>query len=424
MTAILDGIRVLDFTQVLSGPTATRYLAEMGAEVIKVEVPPAGDLTRSTATSRDGRSGYFVSVNRGKQSICVDLKDDRGIALIRALVEDVDVLIENFSPGTMDRLGLGWSDLSAHNPRLVMCSISGFGQRGPLSHLPGYDGAAQAYAGFTSLNGELGGAPIAIGAPLGDVLTGVNSVVGILAALRWRDATGEGQQVETSVLEAYLQVHDTALQSYSVSKGEVIQRPHGRFHQLACPYGIFEAVDGFIFIAAAANRHWIDLCTTMGDDELGDPEHPWQDRQTRERERAEVNARVERWIGAQPSRDHALATLQQHRVPCGPVLGIAEVAEHPDLRSSGVVRLASDPILGEVHVAGFPIHFSAAEAGFDTEAPFLGQHNRDVLIGAAGGPDAYDALAADGVVLAEAAVDDAAAVKPETRRRPPTGERS
>ena len=398
MGAILDQIRVLDFTQVLSGPTATRYLAELGAEVIKVEVPPAGDMTRGTATVRNGRSGYFVNVNRGKQSICVDLKDERGLDLIRAVAAEVDVLIENFRPGTMERLGLGWDELSARNPGLVMCSISGFGQDGPLSDLPGYDGAAQAYAGFTALNGEEGGDPIAIGAPVGDVLTGVNSVAGILAALLWRERTGRGQRVTTSVLEAYLQTHDTALESYSVSGGEIVQQPHGRFHQLACPYGIFATGDGHVFIAAAADRHWRDLCTAMGDPELTDPAHRWQHRPQREANRHEVNARVEAWLVGLGSRPAALARLQEHQVPCGPVLGIGEVAEHPALRATGMVRLATDPVLGQLHVPGFPLHFSEAEAGFDVEAPHLGEHNGQILTGAAGGREALAALEAEGVV--------------------------
>ncbi len=407
MAAILDGITVLDFTQVLSGPTATRYLAEMGAEVTKVEAPPLGDMTRTSPITRNGRSGYFVNANRGKRSVCVDLKDERGVALILALVADVDIVVENFSPGTMERLGLGWDTLHEINPRLIMCSISGFGHQGPLSHLPGYDGAAQAYAGITTLNGEVGGQPVALGAPVGDVLTGANSTAGILGALFWRERTGEGQRVETSVLEAYLQTHDTGIQSYSVSQGEIVQTRNGRFHQLACPYGIFAASDGHIFIAAAGNRHWIDLCRAMGRQDLLDQDHPWNDRETREAARDEVNVEVDEWLTSLPSRDKALALLQQHRVPCGPVLGVDEVADHEDLHAMGAIRFVSDPVLGQVHVPGFPLRFSGTEAGFDGEAPHLGEHNAETLTNAAGGPEQLAALEADGVVQA-----------PETNARP------
>ena len=219
-TASLAGVTVLDFTQVLSGPTCTRYLAEMGADVIKVEAP-GGEITRQSVFRRDGRSGYFVTVNRGKQSVCVDLKDERGLGVVRRMAASADVVVEYFSPGTMDRLGLGWDELSATNARLIMASISGFGHTGPLAQLPGYDGAAQAYAGLTGLNGDANGSPVVFGAPVGDVLTGLNALSGILAALFWRDRSGRGQHVRTSVLESYLQAHDTALQSYSVSGGSV-----------------------------------------------------------------------------------------------------------------------------------------------------------------------------------------------------------
>ena len=401
MVAILDGTTVLDFSRVLSGPTATRYLAELGAEVIKVEAPPTGDLTRGSPTRRDGRSGYFVTVNRGKRSVCVDLKDQRGVDLVLALAATVDVVVENFSPGTMDRLGLGWDHLSAANPALVMLSISGFGHDGPLAALPGYDGAAQAYAGITSLTGEVGGGPVVLGAPVGDVLTGVNGAAGVLAALLWRAKTGQGQHIETSVLGAYLQTHDTALQSYSLSGGELVQTPSGRFHQLACPYGIFAANDGYVFIAAADNRHWVDLCRAIGSDELLASDHPWNERPNREEDRDAVNAYVERWLRGLASRDDAVALLQAHRVPCGPVLSVDETAEHSDLRASGAIGLASDPVLGTLHAPGFPLHFSATDAGFDTEAPYLGEHNAELLTSPAGGSSSLAALIADGVVYAE-----------------------
>ncbi|MGY9072708.1 MAG: CaiB/BaiF CoA transferase family protein [Acidimicrobiales bacterium] len=398
MPPILDDVRVLDFTQVLSGPTATRYLAELGADVIKVEIPPHGDITRNSSAMRDGRSGYFVNANRGKRSVCIDLKHPKGVELALGLAAGVDVVIENFSPGTIDRLGLGWSALSAQNERLIMCSISGFGQTGPLSHLPGYDGAAQAYAGLTSLNGDVDGTPVVTGAPFGDVITGINSVVGILGALFARERSGRGQHIETSVLEGYLQSHDMALESYSVSGGAVIQGRSGRFHQLACPYGIFQARDGFVFIAAAADKHWRDLCAAMQDTELLDPAHRWNVRTCREAESDELNARVDRWLGSVSSRAEGLKILELHRVPCGPVLGIDETADSPQLREAGVIREAGDPVLGSMLVPSFPLSFSDAEAGFDVEAPHLGEHNADLLVDLAGGNVEYDELVTSGVI--------------------------
>ncbi|MDH4145469.1 MAG: CoA transferase [Acidimicrobiia bacterium] len=403
--ALLEGIRVLDFTQALSGPTLTRYLGELGADVVKVEVPPGGDITRRSQAVRDGRSGYFVSVNRGKRSICVDLKTPEGRELVTELVPRVDVLVENFSPGTIDRLGFGWEAMSRVNPRLVMCSISGFGQTGPLSHLPGYDGVAQAYSGVTSMNGELGGPPIVAGAAVGDVLTGVNAVAAVLGALFWRERTGQGQHVAVSLLDAYLQAHDSSLQSYSVTGGEVVQTRSGRFHPMACPYGIFATVDGYLFICAAADRHWRDVCAAMGRPDLAESTHPWGVRASREAAKDEVNAFVETWLLGLPSRQAAFELLERHRVPVGPVHSIDEVATSDALRASGSIRTASDPVLGAIDVAGFPLRFSGAAVAVNdsAEAPFLGEHNHEVLVGLLGiGEERYDELVAGGVVSAEA----------------------
>jgi crotonobetainyl-CoA:carnitine CoA-transferase CaiB-like acyl-CoA transferase len=399
---LLEGIRVADLTQALSGPTLTRYLVELGAEVVKVEIPRAGDITRGSPTVRDGRSGYFVSVNRGKRSLCVDVKDPRGQSVVADLVAASDVMVENFSPGTIARLGLGWDVVSARNPRLVMCSISGFGQDGPRAHLPGYDGVAQAYAGITSLNGDAGGPPIVAGAAIGDVMTGVNGVAAVLGALYWRERTGQGQHVAVSLVDAYLQAHDASLQSWSVSGGGIVQTRNGRFHPLACAYGIFAACDGFLFVCAAADRHWRDLCDAMGRPEWAAPPHPWANRQRREAARDDVNPLVEAWLQTLPSRDEALRVLQRHRVPVGPVQTIDEVAADPAFRATGSVKVAHDPVLGDVVVPGFPLRVSAVAAGPDAVAPLLGEHNRDVVIGLLGrDEDDYDALVAAGVLHAE-----------------------
>ncbi len=405
---LLDGVKVIDFTQALSGPTLTRYLAELGADVVKVEVPPHGDITRLSQTVRNGRSGYFVSVNRAKRSLCVDTKDPRGQQLVLDLLDGADVLAENFRPGTIDRLGFGWDVVHAKNPRLIMCSISAFGQDGPLAKHGGYDGVAQAYAGVTSMNGEAGGAPIVAGAAMGDVLTGVNAVAAVLGALYHRERSGAGQHVAVSLLESYLQAHDSSIQSYSLSGGEVIQTRSGRFHPLACPYGIFTARDGYLFICAAADRHWRDLCAAMDRPDLAS-DHPWAVRATREREKAAVNAFLDAWLSSLPSRDEAVARLQRHGVPVGPVHSIDEVVHHPDLRAIGAIRQASDPVFGHLDVPGFPLHFSALDAAADRaghdqepEAAFLGEHNEEIAVGRAGmSPEYYAELVADGVLRAE-----------------------
>ncbi len=400
---ILSGLRVLDFTQVLSGPTLTRYLVEMGAEVIKIEAPPGGDITRSSATVRDGRSGYYLTVNRGKHSLCIDLKDPRGRAAVLDLVAHVDIVVENFRPGAFDRLGLGYEELRARNPSVILCSVSGFGQTGPMAHLAGYDAVAQAYAGVTSLNGERDQAPVLNGAAVGDVLTGVNGLAAVLGALYWRERTGEGQRVDVSLLGSYMQAHDTSIQSWSMSDGAVVQTRSGRFHQMACPYGIFTAIDGYVMICAASDRHWADLCNAIDQPDLADAGHRWGRRRTREDDKVAVNAFLDAWVLAQPSRDDAVARLQAHRVPAAPVLSIDEVATHQLLRDAGMVGTATDPVIGTLDVPTFPLTFSAVvEDPGGAEAAFLGEHNRAVLVGLGGMPEeTFDALVADGILVAE-----------------------
>lgn len=400
MAALLDGIRVVDFTQALSGPTLTRYLAELGADVVKVE-QPGGDITRHSATVRDGRSGYFASVNRNKRSLCVDVHDPRGADLVHRLVAQADVVAENFRPGTIERLGFGWERLHAANPRLIMCSISAFGQEGPLAGLAGYDGVAQAYSGVTSLNGEAGGGPIVAGAAMGDVLTGVNAVAAVLGALYHRERTGDGQRVEVSLLLSYMQAHDMSIQSLSLTDGAVVQTRSGRFHPLACPYGIFTCRDGYLFLCAAADRHWRDVCAAMGRADLAH-DHPWAVRASREAAKADVNRFLDEWLCSLPSRDHAVELLQRHRVPVGPVYSIDEVVAAPALRAAGAVRTVSDPVFGTFEAPGVPLRFSAVEACDDGEAPFLGEHNEEVALGWGGLDTAqYGELCAAGVLRAE-----------------------
>jgi crotonobetainyl-CoA:carnitine CoA-transferase CaiB-like acyl-CoA transferase len=204
---ILDGYKVLDFTRYVAGPTCTLMMAEMGAEVIKVEFAPTGDPTRAVPIVKDGRSAYFVQHNRGKQSLCIDLKASAGIAIIKELLPKIDVLVENFAPGVMTRLGLGYDVVNAINPRVVMCSISGFGQTGPLSHQTGYDGCGQAISGFTSMCGEPGEAPYAPMVAFGDVSTGAHAMGAIGYALLHRERTGKGQLLDISLLDTYFHYH-------------------------------------------------------------------------------------------------------------------------------------------------------------------------------------------------------------------------
>jgi crotonobetainyl-CoA:carnitine CoA-transferase CaiB-like acyl-CoA transferase len=237
----LAGYKVLDFTHALAGPTATRLMAEMGAEVIKVEQTPYGDAARTVPVMRDKRSAYFMQHNLGKQSICVNLKTDAGREIIRALVPHMDVVVENYSPGVMGRMGFGYDDLKSLNPRLIMCSISVLGQTGPLSHLPGFDYIAQAYAGITEMIGEPTQSPVIPTTSMGDVSTGVHALAAIACALLHRERTGEGQYIDVSLLDAYIHAHDANLELYEASHGQIVPTRGGAHHTVVAPCGVFRA---------------------------------------------------------------------------------------------------------------------------------------------------------------------------------------
>ena len=254
----LSGIRVLDLTRVLAGPAASLALADLGAEVLKIEPPGTGDETRSFPPFREGESHYYLSVNRGKKSIVIDLKTDAGVALVKDLAAKSDVLIENYRPGVMQRLGLDYERLAAINPRLIYCAISGFGMTGPLRDKPSFDIVLQALSGAMSVNGEAGGTPTKLGIPLGDLVGGINGPIGILAALHERNNTGRGRLIDVSLLDGMLGMLGYLAQ-LAFFTGEDPE-PRGSEHPNLVPYGTFPALDGSIIIACLTNSFWERIC--------------------------------------------------------------------------------------------------------------------------------------------------------------------
>ena len=378
MRHVLDGFKVLDFTQVLAGATCTRLLAAMGAEVIKIELPPKGDFSRGFGAFRDGRSAYYIQQNRGKKSVCVDPKKPAGLEILRALVAKVDVLVENFAPGVIGRMGLGWEEVSRRNPKIVMCSISAFGQTGPLSALPGFDYIAQAYAGVTHMIGDPDGAPSLPMLGLGDVSTGTHSMGAIVAALLYRERSGEGQFLDISILDSYFHCHEMNVQLYSASRGEVDPKRSGTQHPQICPTGIFRGKQGYLVIMAFLDHHWVELCGIMGRSELGkDPRYATN--VARVEHRAEIVRLIEEWLASTESDEAATAILQEHRIPVAPVLSIPQAVAHPHLRQRGTVRTIKDRIFGEFEAPGFPLRFSAFPERLPLEAAVLGEHNGEVL---------------------------------------------
>ena len=264
---LLSGYTVLDFTQVLAGPTVTRLMAEMGAEIIKVEMMPNGEISRSLPFMKEGRSAYFIQQNRGKKSLCIDPRHPKGQEILKELIKKVDVPVENFSPGTIARLGFGYDVVKELNPRIIMCSISALGQTGPLSAVPGYDYIGQAYAGVTYMIGDPDGAPSFPMLGIGDVSTGVHAYAAIASALLYRERTGKGQYLDIALLDAYFHCHELNVQLYSGTGGAVQPKRSGSHHYAISPAGLFKGKDTYLFILCLEHQ-WAVLCRAMGKPEL------------------------------------------------------------------------------------------------------------------------------------------------------------
>lgn len=397
---MLAGYKVLDFTQIVAGPTTTRLLAEMGAEVIKVEQAPKGDPARLNGILKQGRSGYFIQHNVCKQSLCVNLKTEAGRDIIRGLIPHMDVVVENYSPGAIKRLGFAYEELQKLNSRIIMCSISALGQTGPLSHVPGYDFIAQAYSGFNEVTGERGRAPAMPQAAIGDVSTGVHAFGAIACALLHRERTGEGQYIDVSLLDAYIHSHDFTIQSHSASGGKFVPTRSGAHHMGLAPCGIFQAKDGFVVIVGALDHQWQGVARTIGHPEfVEDPR--FRTNRDRVHHKKELIQAIEAWLDTMPNREEAVAALHRERVPAAPVLTIPEVVNHPHLLEREAIRPIQDKVLGDFVLPGFPFRFSSpARTDAPFEAPDLGEHNESVLRDYLDYPaDKLERLARDGILV-------------------------
>ena len=398
MEHVLTGLRVLDFTRALAGPTCTRMLAEMGAEVIKVEPAPKGDMSRA-ASVYNKRSLFFVQHNRGKKSLCVNLRDARGMALVAELVRHVDVVVENFKPGVMADMGLSYDRLRELKSDIILCSISALGQTGPLAHKPGYDYIAQAYAGVTSMIGDEDEPPYIPLVGLGDVNTGVHGALAVLAALRHRDRTGRGQHLDVALLDVYYHFHEINVHQVRASGGKIKPTRVGRHMTYLCPGGVFRATGGHVVIMGFFH-HWPDLCRAMERlDLIEDPLYSTDLARLERRE--EVVKLIEEWLQRFPDVTSAVAHLERFDVPVAPVLSVAETLDHPHLRARGTVRTIRDAVYGgEIDVPGFPLKFSDFPEELPLTAPTLGQHNRDILTTyLKKTPEDVDRLRAEGVLV-------------------------
>ncbi|MDH4381897.1 MAG: CoA transferase [Gammaproteobacteria bacterium] len=380
---MLAGLRILDLSRALAGPTCTRMLVEMGAEVIKIEGAPGGDMTRHTAKFRDNvRSLYYVQQNRGKKSVCIDLRQPEGLALVHDLVKHVDVVVENFKPGVINEMGMGFEALQAVKPGIILCSISALGQSGPLASKPGYDYIAQAYSGVTSMIGDPNEPPYIPLMGLGDASTGVHGALAILAALRHRDRTGRGQHLDIGLLDVYYHCHEVNVIMHTGTGGRMTPQRTGRHLTYVCPAGVFRANGRDITIMAFLH-HWKDLCAAMNRPDLAaDPELDSDAKRLTRRD--EIVHTIESWLQSFENPDDAIALMEAHNVPCAPVLSIAETVNEPHLRERGTIRTIEDRLAGSFEAPGFPLRFSDFPEPLPLVAPTLGEHNSEVLTGLLG----------------------------------------
>lgn len=378
-TGPLADVRVIDLTQMLAGPYATMLLADLGADVVKVE-PPGGDMTRDTPPHlEDGEAygGYFQSVNRNKRSLALDLKSDEGVAVFEQLVEGADVVVENFRTGTMERLGLSYKTLEKVNPQLIYASIRGFGDpdfgRSPYADRPAFDLIAQAMGGIMSITGTEEHGPTKVGPGVGDIFPAVLCVVGVLSALHDRGRSGEGQHVDVGMVDGILSLCERIVHQYSYT-GEV-PRQQGNSHPLLFPFDRFEANDGYVVIAAPTDTQWESLCEHMDRQELIDE---YTDDADRQRDADRLRSIINDWT-RQHSKDALFEKLADD-VPCGPVNTVEDIFEDEHFQARDMLPSVEHADTSEqVQVAGQPIKLSNSASGVRRRAPLLGEHSREIL---------------------------------------------
>jgi glutaryl-CoA transferase len=372
----LDGIRVLDLTRVLAGPYCTMFLGDLGAEVVKVEQPGVGDDTRGWGPPfAGGESAYFLCVNRNKKSITIDLKSKEGVALLRRLAESADVLIENFRPGTMERLGLGEKELREINPKLIYASLSGFGADGPMSDAPGYDLIVQAWGGLMSITGPADGEPSKVGVAIIDLVAGLMLGKSIAAALFAREKLGVGQKIDTSLLEAEVACLINVGSNYLVEGN--IPRRWGNAHPSIVPYQSFKTADGYLVIGVASEGIWRRFCQAIGRAEWADDSR-FEKNSNRVENRGVLIAAISE-IFLDRETDAWLKLLNQAEVPCAPVQTVDQVFKAPQVLHREMLVQVEHPRAGTVRMAGIPVKFSVTPASVRLPPPLLGQHTEEVL---------------------------------------------
>jgi crotonobetainyl-CoA:carnitine CoA-transferase CaiB-like acyl-CoA transferase len=387
----LEGIRVLDVTQVMAGPFCAMQLCDMGADVIKVE-PPDGDSTRSMAGASGTDSPAFNAVNRGKRGIVLDLKTQPAQRAFRRLLAGTDIVIENYRPGVMRKFGLDYASLAADHPALIYASISGYGQTGPDRGKGGFDLIAQGVSGLMSVTGEPGRPPVKVGVPLTDLGAALFALSAVLAALHYRSRTGQGQYIDTSLVEAGIAL--SVWESVQYFAEGTPPQPLGSAHRMLAPYQAVRCADGYVTLGAANDRLFQRLCDLLGHPEwAADPEYA--NDTLRVRNRAGLVERIEAITAGEP-RHYWLERFEAHGIPCGPINNYAEAFADPQIRAREMIAEVDHPTLGRLRMPGSPIKMSGTPPDVSRRAPLLGEHTREVLREAGCGEEEIASIAGPG----------------------------
>lgn len=372
----LNGVRVLDLSRVLAGPYCTMVLGDLGAEVIKVE-PPEGDETRGWGPPFAGReSAYYLCVNRNKRDMVINLKTDEGKTILRELAIQSDVLVENFRPGTLNKFGLDFETLHALNPKLIYCSITGFGQTGSMKDKPGYDFMIQASGGLMSITGEPDGEPMKTGVAVVDLFAGQNAIIAILAALQARTLTGEGQHLDIALFDSQLGWLANVASNYLIS-GKLPKR-HGNAHANIVPYQSFQASDGWFAIAVGNDRQFVRLCELLGKPELAANEK-FATNSARVQNREEIIALLAS-IFKMASVAEWLEKLDKAEIPCGPINNFEQVFSMPQVKEREMLVQMEHPTIGALPLVGSPLKMSATPVEYRIPPPLMGEHTEDILM--------------------------------------------
>ena len=376
MSGALAGIRVADLSHVLAGPTTSMILADLGAEVIHVE-PVQGDDARRFGPFINGQSSYFISINRNKKSMVLDLKAPEGKEVLKDLIQVSDVLLENYRPTTMARLGFSYPEMRRVNPKIIYASICGFGHDALPEYAtkPAYDMVAQAYSGIMSITGPEGGPPVRVGTSVGDIVAGHQAAIGILAALRYRDQTGRGQQIDQSMVDGLVYVLENAIVRYTVS-GDVPQ-PLGTAHPSITPFQGFQTGDGWIVTPVGNEALWQTYCQAIERPDLADQPR-FRTNQLRTQHRAEIIAILQEEMSKKTTEEW-MAVFEKHQLPCSPVNTVDRVAEDPNINYRKMIVEIDQPEAGKMKIAGSPFHLSETPGEVRSPAPLLGEHTEEVL---------------------------------------------